>query len=114
MEKSELPTCLLHVRIFSTFNNWGEFMEDFLKWKKERRKFLVILTPIAVAFFLFLPISIGYFPNMMNQSPFGLFTYAWIFAFLQIAMTWLIGYLYWRKMKQLDEALLSQRQEDKQ
>lgn len=95
------------------FNSWDDFMENFLQWKKERRKFLILITLFSVVFFLSLPISIGLFPKLMNMAPFGLFTLAWILAFLQIAMTWLIGYLYWHKMKQLDDLLLSERQEDK-
>src|SRR5699024_12080474 len=56
-------------------------------------------------FFLTLPISIELFPTFMNQPVIGWMTFAWLFGFAQIIVTWLLGWMYWKKAKRLDALL---------
>jgi len=86
-------------------------MENYEKWRHARRSFLIKVTIFAIVFFMFLPIALGFFPSFMKQAPFGVITYAWIFAFLQIIMTWIIGMLYWFKARKLDAMMEEIRRE---
>lgn len=78
-------------------------MEKLKKWKRERKKFVISISVIAILFYVSLPLCLIFFPEQMNKAPFGGFSWAWIYAFLQMGMTWVFGWLYWRKAKQLDE-----------
>ncbi|MBO1005923.1 DUF485 domain-containing protein [Pseudogracilibacillus auburnensis] len=86
-------------------------MDAILKWKKERRLFLIWLTILSIIFYLSLPIALAIIPEWMNASPIGSITWAWIYAFLQVIMTWIIGWIYWIKAKQLDKLVAQIKQE---
>lgn len=86
-------------------------MDAILKWKKERRLFLIWLTILSIIFYLSLPIALAIIPEWMNTSPIGSITWAWIYAFLQVIMTWIIGWIYWTKAKQLDKLVAQIKQE---
>lgn len=74
-----------------------------MKWKQERRLFLIWITILALIFYLALPFSLAIIPETMNTSPIGSLSWAWIYAFIQVIMTWIIGWIYWIKAKQLDK-----------
>lgn len=80
-------------------------METLKKWQKERKSFLIKLISFTLLFFIALPISIELFPTFMNRTVIGWVTFAWLFGFLQIIVTWLLGWMYWVKAKRLDELL---------
>jgi len=86
-------------------------LETFKKWQRERRVFLIWMTIFSLIFFMFLPISLAFFPEFMKTSPFGLLTWAWIFAFLQVVMTWIIGWIYWVRAKHLDNIVVELKRE---
>ncbi|MEI3612589.1 DUF485 domain-containing protein [Pseudogracilibacillus sp. SO30301A] len=87
-------------------------MDTIKRWKQEKRLFVVWISVLAVIFYLSLPLSLAFIPDKMNKpSLFGL-SWAWIYAFLQVLMTWLIGWIYWVKAKQLDQLVERMRQEE--
>lgn len=86
-------------------------METVKRWKQERRSFLIIVTVLALVFYLALPFSLAFIPEKMQTSPIGSLSWAWILAFLQVGMTWLIGWIYWVKAKQLDKLVAEMKRE---
>lgn len=87
-------------------------MDTIKRWKQERRLFVLWISVLAIIFYLALPLSLAVIPHTMNKSTlFGL-SWAWVYAFLQILMTWLIGWIYWVKAKQLDQLVERMRQEE--
>lgn len=81
------------------------FVETFNKWQKERKRFLIKITIFTFVFFLALPLSIELFPNLMGRPIIGWMSLAWLFGFMQIVVTWILGWLYWKKAKKLDAQL---------
>lgn len=87
-------------------------MDTIKRWKQERRLFVLWISVLAIIFYLALPLSLAVIPHTMNKSTlFGL-SWAWVYAFLQVLMTWLIGWIYWVKAKQLDMLVERMRQEE--
>lgn len=86
-------------------------MDVITKWKRERRLFLIWMTILAIIFYLSLPLALTLIPETMNTSPVGALSWAWIYAFLQIIMTWIIGWIYWIKAKQLDALVAEMKRE---
>lgn len=87
-------------------------MDTIKRWKQERRLFVLWISVLAIIFYLALPLSLAVIPHTMNKSTlFGL-SWAWVYAFLQVLMTWLIGWIYWIKAKQLDMLVERMRQEE--
>ncbi|MCF3943667.1 DUF485 domain-containing protein [Oceanobacillus alkalisoli] len=71
---------------------------------REKRRFILTAVSFAFLFYFLLPVSLIYFPETMNRQSFipGV-TWAWAYAFLQIIMIWLLGWLYHLKAKKLDK-----------
>jgi len=87
-------------------------VDTIKRWKQERRLFVLWISGLAIIFYLALPLSLTVIPHTMNKSAlFGL-SWAWVYAFLQVLMTWLIGWIYWIKAKQLDLLVERMRQEE--
>lgn len=86
-------------------------MEIIQEWKKMRKVFLIKLTSFAIVFYLSLPVSIGLFPEFMSQPRIGWVSIAWIYSFMQIGMTWILGFIYWIKSKQFDELIVKMKRE---
>lgn len=78
--------------------------ETYEKILREKRRFVIIAITFAFVFYFLLPVSLIFFPDTMNQTSFipGV-TWAWVYAFLQIIMIWLLGWLYHLKAKKIDE-----------
>lgn len=81
-------------------------MRAIIKFKKEKRLFLFTVSIIAIFFYLSLPLSIVFFPEEMSQ-PSTIFSlpWAWLYAFFQVIMTWIFGWIYWIKSKHLDKLI---------
>ena len=78
--------------------------KEYEKILREKRRFVLIAITFAFTFYFLLPVSLILFPDTMNRISFipGV-TWAWLYAFLQIMMIWLLGLLYHLKAKKLDE-----------
>lgn len=84
-----------------------------IRWKRERKKFFIRIIVFSLIFFLSLPIGIGIFPEAFNSaSPVWGISWAWLYAFLQVVMTWVIGWVYWIKAQHFDEIISKYPQED--
>ncbi|MFD2208238.1 DUF485 domain-containing protein [Virgibacillus halophilus] len=89
-------------------------MNDTL-WELVRRKKKMLFS-ILLVFFVFyfgLPFSLAFFHEEMN-SPSSLMhiTWGWLYAAVQIPLTWLLAGIYYYKMKQFDRRMKELRQGD--
>lgn len=67
-----------------------------------KKRFLIPATCFFFTFYFMLPVTIVCFPQQMNREVFFGLTLAWVYAFAQFVMVWLLGILYYVKCKQFD------------
>jgi uncharacterized membrane protein (DUF485 family) len=72
---------------------------------REKRRFIVSATLFFMIFYFMLPLSISFFPDVMNKPFFHQFTWAWGFAFAQFIMVWGVGLIYFYKAKRYDKTV---------
>ncbi len=65
---------------------------------------VVSMAVFFIAYYFALPISVGYWPEVMARKVWGSVNWAYLFAFSQFLMTWGIAYLYMRYAGQFDRA----------
>jgi uncharacterized membrane protein (DUF485 family) len=82
---------------------------------QEKKRFLVPLLIFLLVFYFMLPLSLTFFPEVMNRMSFihGL-TWGWLYTFLQIPMTWFLGWMYHQKSKKFDRAVEKIKREELQ
>lgn len=87
--------------------------ERVLALINERKRMLILTLALVFSFYFMLPLSLTFLPELMNRASFipGL-TWAWTYAFLQIPMTWLIGWIYHVKAKKFEEKLIEIKREE--
>lgn len=70
---------------------------DFRALVASRRRFVAPATIFFLAFYLALPLSVGFAPQVMSRAVLGPLTLAYCFALAQFAMTWILVAIYlWR------------------
>ncbi|GIN85779.1 membrane protein [Heyndrickxia sporothermodurans] len=74
---------------------------EFQQLLKAKQRFMLPTIIFFVAFFIFLPIMTSY-TTILNRPAIGSITWAWIIAFLQFIMTWVLSGLYSRKSANFD------------
>lgn len=82
-------------------------MKEAVSFKELLRKKKALIIPVVLFFLLFyfgLPLSVWLFPEMMEyeRGPFHL-PWWWVYAFLQLIITWFLGWIYWVKAKGFDK-----------
>ena len=80
--------------------------EKYIKLMRVKKIFLIRALSFSFIFYFMLPIGLTIFPEEMNKISFipGM-TWAWLYAFLQIIMIWILGWLYHQKAKKIDRAI---------
>ncbi|MFD0693751.1 DUF485 domain-containing protein [Paenibacillus sp. GCM10027628] len=73
---------------------------------KKKRQFIVPWTVFFLAFYFLLPILTSY-TKFLNHAAIGPVSWAWVFAFAQFIMTWVLCTLYQKKAKKFDELVAS-------
>jgi uncharacterized membrane protein (DUF485 family) len=68
----------------------------------EKKKFIVPITIFFFCFYFALPVLTSY-TTVLNHKFIGSITWAWVFAFLQFVMTWVLCMLYSKKATKFDE-----------
>ncbi|HEY5341505.1 MAG TPA: DUF485 domain-containing protein, partial [Candidatus Aquilonibacter sp.] len=68
----------------------------------ERRRFIIPSTIFFIAFYLALPLGIGFAPAAMDTPVAGPLTLAYAFGLLQFVMAWVLLALYMRAAKRFD------------
>lgn len=79
------------------------YSELFERLMREKKRFIIPCFLFLLLFYFCLPLSVCFFPEQMNvASPFFAMPWGWLYAFSQFVMTFLWGWLYWRKAKHFD------------
>ncbi|WP_241156817.1 DUF485 domain-containing protein [Bacillus sp. FJAT-42376] len=79
----------------------------------QKKKFILPLSLFFLAFYFTLPILTAY-TKVLNNPAFGSISWAWVFAFAQFVMTWVLCSLYSKKAASYDEIVEEIRMEAKQ
>lgn len=85
----------------------------FLLIMREKKRFLLPLLIFLLVFYFMLPLSLTFFPEVMSRTSFipGL-SWGWLYTFMQIPMTWLLGWVYHHKSKKFDRELAEIRRKE--
>ncbi|VEF48201.1 phage protein (superinfection immunity) [Bacillus freudenreichii] len=69
-----------------------------------KKRLIIPMTILFIFFYFALPFFIWYLPQWINFEGKSLFLpWWWLFAFFQLAVTWILGWVYWYKAKRHDE-----------
>lgn len=68
---------------------------------KQKRKFILPLTVFFFVFYFLLPILTSY-SKVLNHSAIGPISWAWVFAFSQFIMTWVLCIWYSKRAAAFD------------
>ncbi|OZU87557.1 hypothetical protein CIL03_15810 [Virgibacillus indicus] len=89
-------------------------MDDkFQKLMQEKKRFLIPALIFLLVFYFMLPLSLIFLPEAMNGTSFvaGI-TWGWLYAFLQLPMTWIMVWAYHIKSKRFDRLVEEIKQEE--
>jgi uncharacterized membrane protein (DUF485 family) len=75
--------------------------EKFKTLLSRKKRFIIPMTVFFLLFYFALPILTSY-TDVLNHPAIGPITWAWVFAFAQFVMTWVLCILYSRKAAQFD------------
>jgi uncharacterized membrane protein (DUF485 family) len=88
----------------NTENDYSSIAQSssFQTLLSEKKKFIIPITIFFFCFYFALPILTSY-STVLNHKFIGSITWAWVFAFLQFIMTWVLSMLYSKKAARFDE-----------
>jgi uncharacterized membrane protein (DUF485 family) len=75
---------------------------DFHALRAAKRSFILKATIFFLAYYMALPVLVGYFPETMKKTVWGKVNWAYLFAFSQFFMTWIVCGLYVRAARRWD------------
>lgn len=96
-----------HAKIHELDSNIWErvaHMDEFGRLLGQKKKFVIPATIFFVAYYFALPISVGYFPELMSRKVLGPVNLAYLFALSQFFMAWAIAWAYIRAARKFDAA----------
>ncbi len=78
--------------------NWEqlEAKPQFRAMLSHKARFIIGATLFFMAYYLALPILVGYFPELMKKRVFGEVNIAYLFALSQFFMAWIMAFVYVR------------------
>lgn len=78
--------------------NWDEIAEtsEFKDLVRAKLRFIIPATAFFLVYYFILPISVGYFPEFMRKEVIGSINLAYLFAFSQFFMAWILAAMYVR------------------
>ena len=84
--------------------DWQRLADDpqFRELLRARRRFVVPASIFFFAFYLALPVSVGFAPSIMGRSFAGALTNAYALALAQFVSAWILLALYMRRARAFD------------
>ncbi len=79
-------------------------LDEFQRLLVAKKKFVIPATIFFVVYYFTLPISVGYFPEVMSKKVLGPVNLAYLFALSQFFMAWTIAWAYVRAARKFDSA----------
>jgi uncharacterized membrane protein (DUF485 family) len=76
---------------------------EFRQLLRARRSFTIPSTIFFIAYYLALPLLVGFEPALMSRPVWGPLTLAYAFALSEFAMAWLMLALYLRRARDFDD-----------
>ncbi|MFA7344059.1 MAG: DUF485 domain-containing protein [Terrimicrobiaceae bacterium] len=67
---------------------------DFVSLLKAKAAFVAPATAVFVVYYFALPVGAGWFPKLMETRVWGAVNVAYLFAFSQFLMAWVLAFLY--------------------
>jgi uncharacterized membrane protein (DUF485 family) len=86
---------------------------SFQQLMKAKKAFILPASLFFLAFYFTLPILTSY-STILNQSAIGAISWAWVFAFAQFIMTWVLCILYSKRATTFDNMIEKIKQEIQQ
>ncbi len=85
--------------------DWDLVAENpaFRKLLAAKKRFIVPATILFIVYYFLLPVSVGYWPEVMSAPVWGPLNLAYLFALSQFLVAWLIAYLYVRAANRFDQ-----------
>lgn len=80
-----------------------EAKPEFRSLVSRKTRFIVSATIFFMAYYLALPVLVGWFPDLMKKQVLGKVNIAYIFALSQFIMAWTIAFIYVRKAAAWDK-----------
>ena len=84
--------------------------EAFKELVRRKRAFLVPTVVFVLLFFIMLPI-LSIFTDVLDGKVIGAISWAYLYAFAQFFLAWIVTFLYWRKANRFDELSRKAREE---
>ncbi len=78
--------------------------EDFKSLLRAKASFIVPSTIFFLAYYMALPLLVGYAPELMKKKIWNSINVAYAFALSQFFMAWILAAIYVRKAGQFDDA----------
>jgi uncharacterized membrane protein (DUF485 family) len=76
---------------------------EFRRLLAVKRIFIIPALVFFLAYYLLLPVLVGYAPRLMSANVVGTVTVAYLFALSQFVVGWTIAYLYLKASSRFDE-----------
>lgn len=82
----------------SDLNRWERIRgsADYQAMIARKTKFVLAATSFFLVYYFALPVLVGYWPELMKRRVFGVVNAAYLFAFSQFFMAWILAYFYMR------------------
>ena len=93
-------------------NGYSEIAEApaFKELVSRKRTFLVPTVIFVLLFFIMLPI-LSIFTDVLDGKAIGAISWAYVYAFAQFFLAWVVTFVYWRKADRWDELARRAREE---
>jgi uncharacterized membrane protein (DUF485 family) len=85
--------------------NWAEIEAKpaFQSLLGRKAKFIITATIFFLAYYLALPVLVGYWPDLMKKPVWGKVNIAYVFALSQFFMAWIVAFIYVRVAAKWDK-----------
>ena len=84
--------------------------EAFEELVRRKRAFLVPTVVFVLLFFIMLPV-LSIFTDVLDGKVIGAISWAYLYAFAQFFLAWIVTFLYWRRANRWDELAKEARKE---
>jgi uncharacterized membrane protein (DUF485 family) len=91
---------------YSVIAETGAFKELI----RRKRAFLIPTVVFVLLFFIMLPV-LSIFTDVLDRKVVGAISWAYLYAFAQFFLAWVVTFVYWRKANRWDELAREAREE---
>lgn len=78
-------------------------LPSYRRMISQKTRAIVGMTVFFLAYYFALPVLVGYWPELMARKVWGYVNWAYLFAFSQFLMAWVVAYVYMRFADRYDQ-----------